>query len=59
VLGPNGREVPTPAKWRRFIRSELRSLRHGKADSIADWRGSDQGLAAVQDFDPAFVRSEH
>jgi hypothetical protein len=32
-------------------------LRHGVSDSITDWRGSSQGLAAVRDFGPANDRS--
>jgi hypothetical protein len=36
-----------------FQLTKLHPLSPNQADSITDWRGSSQGLAAVQDFAPA------
>jgi hypothetical protein len=41
--------------WRRFI-DRMASLLPSRDDSIADWQGSGQGLAALRDFDRAYRR---
>jgi transposase len=57
VADPSDKRVPEVARaCLAALGAHLLSLKQQILDSVADRRGSSQGLAALQDFDPAYDR---